>query len=135
VPDTIDKVQLRQIFEALRSFAAGAPDFKTTLQKEFFAQAEGLHPWLAEGVELKNRLPVELLHSHRDPLWPHVKRGLKNETVRKIAVFAPFYDQDLAFLKMVKALWPDAQLSVYAQPKYATLEGKARGKASRVGGR
>ena len=31
-------------------------------------------------------------------------RRLKNETVRKIAVFAPFYDQDLAFLKMVKAM-------------------------------
>jgi hypothetical protein len=115
---------LRQIFEALRTFAADAPDFKTTLQKEFFAQAEGIHPWLAEGVELKARLPVELLHSHREPLWPRVKRLLKNETVRKIAVFAPFYDQDLVFLKMVKASWADAQLSVYAQPKYATLEGK-----------
>jgi hypothetical protein len=35
---------LRQIFEALRSFAADAPDFKATLQREFFAQAQGLHP-------------------------------------------------------------------------------------------
>ena len=115
---------LRQLFMALRNFAADAPNFKTTLQKEFFAQAEGLHPWLAEGVELKNRLSVELLHSHREPLWPHVKRRLKSKTVRKIAVFAPFYDQDLSFLKILKMTWPDAQLSVYAQPKYATLEGK-----------
>ena len=115
---------LRQIFEALRSFAADAPDFKTTLQKEFFAQAEGVHPWLAEGAVLKNRLPVELWHSHREPLWPHVKRRLMSETLRKIAIFAPFYDQDLAFLKTLKTTWPDTPLSVYAQPKYATLEGK-----------
>jgi hypothetical protein len=115
---------LRQIIEALRTFAADLPDFGTILQEEFFARAQGLHPWLAEGGELKTRPPVELLHSHRAPLWPHVKRRLKNETVRKIAVFAPFYDQDLAFLKTVKASWPEAQLSIYAQPKYATLEGK-----------
>jgi hypothetical protein len=115
---------LRQIFAALRSFVANARDFKASLQKEFFAQAESLHPWLTEGADLKNQLPVELLHSHHEPLWPHVKRRLKSETVRKITVFAPFYDQDLAFLKILKTTWPDAPLSVYAQPKYATLQGK-----------
>jgi len=84
---------LRQIFAALRGFAADAPDFKTTLQKEFFAQAEGFHPWLGEGVELENRFPLELLNSQTHPLWPHVKQRLKNQTVRKIAVFAPFYER------------------------------------------
>jgi HKD family nuclease len=122
---------LRQVFEALRSFAADAPDFTTILQKEFFARAEGLHPWIAAAVELKNRLPVELLHSHRDPLWPNLKEQLKNETVRKIAVFAPFYDSDLALIRMIKTTWPEAQLSVFAQPKYATLEGKKLGEVLR----
>ena len=115
---------LRQIFQALRSFAADQPDFKATLQKEFFLQAEGLHPWLADGIALKNALPVELLHSQREPLWAKVKERLKNETIRKIAVFAPFYDRELTFLKMIKTTWPKAHLSVFAQPKYATLEGK-----------
>jgi hypothetical protein len=114
---------LHQIFQALRSFAADRPDFKT-LQQEFFMRAEGFHPWLAESAEVANALSVELLHSHRAALWTKVKERLKNEKVRKIAVLAPFYDGDLAFLKMLKAAWPEAKLSVFAQPKYATLEGK-----------
>jgi hypothetical protein len=118
---------LRQIFQAIRSFAVDAPDFKATLQKEFFARAEEQHPWLADGADLKNQLAVELLHSHQKPLWPHVKIRLKNEAIKKIAVFAPFYDRDLSFVKTIKATWPDAKLSIFAQPGYATLEGKKLG--------
>jgi HKD family nuclease len=115
---------LRQIFQAVRSFAADAPDFTTTLQKEFFARAEDQHPWLADSADLENRLPIELLHSHHEPLWPHLKKRLKNEVVRNIAVFAPFYDRDLTLLKTIKTTWPGAKLSIFAQPQYATLEGK-----------
>jgi hypothetical protein len=117
-------LMLRQIFQAIRSFAADAPDFTVTLQKEFFARAEEQNPWLADSADLKNRLPVELLHSHHEPLWPHLKRRLKNEVIRKIAVFAPFYDRDLTLLKTIKTTWPEAKLSIFAQPRYATLEGK-----------
>ena len=106
-------LMLRQIFEAIRSFAADAPDFTATLQKEFFARAEEQNPWLADSADLKNRLPVELLHSHHEPLWPHLKRRLKNEVIRKIAVFAPFYDRDLTLLKSIKTTWPEAKLSIF----------------------
>jgi HKD family nuclease len=118
---------LHQIFQAIRNFAVDAPDFKATLQKEFFARAEEQHPWLADAADLKNQLAVELLHSHHVPLWPHVKRRLKNEAVKKIAIFAPFYDRDLSFVKTAKATWPEAKLSIFAQPRYATLEGKKLG--------
>jgi hypothetical protein len=114
---------LRQMYQALLSFAADASDFKPTLQQEFFAQAEALQPWLSAGVALRNRLPVELLHSQREPLWPRVKDRLGGKAVRKIAVFAPFYDAELTLLKNIKETWPQAHLSVFAQPKYATLAG------------
>jgi HKD family nuclease len=122
---------LRQIFQAVRSFAKDAPDFKTTLQKEFFGRAEEYHPWLSDSAALKDQLPVELLNSHHEPLWPHLERRLKNKLVKKIAIFAPFYDRELTLLKKIKTKWPDARLSIYAQPKYATLEGKKLAKVLR----
>ncbi len=122
---------LRQIFQAIRNFAKDAPDFTTTLQQEFFVRAEERHPWLADSVVLKSQLGVELLHSRDEPLLPHLERRLKSKTVKKIAVFAPFYDRDLTFLKTIKTKWPDAKLLVYAQPKYATLDGKKLAKVLR----
>ena len=115
---------LRQIFQAIRNFAVDAPDFKATLQKEFFARAEEQHPWLADGADLKNQLAVELLHSHNEPLWPHVKKRLKNEAVKKIAVFAPFYDRDLSFVKTVKTTGP--KLSSRSSHSHATPRWKER---------
>jgi hypothetical protein len=116
---------LRQIYNALRTFASDAGAASETIEREFFKPIEEQHPWLHRNVvELTNQRPIELLHSHREPLWPQLKKQLGDKTVRKIAILAPFYDRDLGFLKMVKPKWPDAQLSIIAQQKYATLEGK-----------
>ena len=43
---------------------------------------------------------------------------------KKITILSPFYDRDLCLLKTIKTAWPDARLSIFAQQKYATLEGK-----------
>jgi HKD family nuclease len=123
--DRSTRAVLRQIYNALRTFASDAGAASETIEREFFKPIEEQHPWLHRNVvELTNQRPIELLHSHREPLWPQLKKQLGDKTVRKIAILAPFNDRDLGFLKMVKAKWPDAQLTIIAQQKYATLEGK-----------
>ncbi len=116
---------LRQIFQAIRAFAADAPGFETTLQKEFFLPVERQHPWLAGGVTPdEDQKAIELLHSHQGRLWPELKKRLAGKSVKKITILAPFYDRDLRLLNTIKTAWPDARLSIFAQQKYATLEGK-----------
>ena len=116
---------LRQIFQAIRAFAADAPGFKTTLQKEFLLPVERLHPWLAGGdAPAEDQKAIELLHSHSGRLWPELKKRLAGKSIKKITVLSPFYDRDLRLLKTLKTEWPDARLSIFAQQKYATLQGK-----------
>ena len=116
---------LRQIFQAIRAFAADATDFKNTLQKEFFLPVERQHPWLAGGAaQEEDRKAIELLHSHQGRLWPELKKRLAGKSIKKIMVLSPFYDRDLRLLKTLKTAWPNARLSIFAQQKYATLEGK-----------
>jgi len=124
--DPIRLSALRQIYHALKDFAADVPALKDTLQKQFFRTIEDLHPWLGQNiVELQpKRLSLEMLHSHREPLWPRILRHLEKEFVPKIAVISPYYDGDLGFLKVIKGRWPNAPLSVIAQQRYATLDGK-----------
>src|ERR1700722_834809 len=113
---------LRQIFQAIRTFAADAPDIKNMLQKEFFLPVEQQHPWLADSVTPEaDQKAIELLHSHEERLWPELKRRLAGKSVKKITILSPFYDRDLRLLKTLKTAWPNARLSVFAQQKYATL--------------
>ena len=116
---------LRQIYRAIQAFTSDAASLVETIKNEFFQPIEEQHPWLGRNVvELPQQASVELLHSHRDPLWRQIKNRLKEETVERISILAPFYDRDIEFLRLVKAEWPNAGLSIIAQQKYATLDGR-----------
>jgi hypothetical protein len=67
-----------------------------------------------------SKAAIELIHSHESPLWNELIRRLKGRTVHKITVIAPFYDQELGFLKLLHELWPAAVLTVVAQQDYAS---------------
>jgi hypothetical protein len=94
------------------------------LEKEFLAPVERRHHWLREDNGTNDREVIELLNSHNGPLWPEIEKRLVGRNVKKIAILAPFFDRDLSLLKLIKGAWPDARLSIFAQQKYATLEGK-----------
>jgi hypothetical protein len=96
---------------------------KDVIETEFFKPAEDRFPWLHPKVTIP-KAAIELIHSHESPLWNELIRRLKGRTVHKITVIAPFYDQELGFLKRLHELWPAAVLTVVAQQDYATLAGK-----------
>lgn len=114
---------IRQVYELFKSFAEDAGPFKTMLAEEFFAAAEDHAPWLAKNVVLP-RGEIELLHTQGRNLWGEVVQRLAGTVVRSIMVLSPFYDRDLGFLKDCRKQWPNAKLTVVAQPQYATLAGK-----------
>jgi HKD family nuclease len=113
---------IRQVFEMMREFAADAGPFRDLLEKEYLCPAEKCVPWLNQKVALPSG-EVELLHSYRKPLWAQIQKRLQELNVRKIALVAPFFDPDLAFLKKLRSHWPEASLVVIAQEDYATLPG------------
>ncbi|QPF83988.1 hypothetical protein IC762_30825 [Bradyrhizobium genosp. L] len=128
---------LRQIYDAMKSYAHAAPHLRAVLDEQFFQPAEDHFPWLRGDAQLPKG-DVELLHSHDGPLWNQMAIRLGAQAVKKIAVVSPFYDQDIDLLKRLRRNWPDAALTVVAQQNYATLAGKklaklfASGKKSRL---
>jgi hypothetical protein len=113
---------LKQIYEALKVFAADSGVLREVLEAEYFKTAEDRFPWLrTPATDPSTR--VELIHSHHTPIWPEVVRRLVGRKVRKVTVLAPFYDRDLGFLRLIRKQWPQASLTVVAQPDYATLAG------------
>lgn len=114
---------LRQIYEAMKVFAADAGILKDVIEAEFFKPVEDRFPWLHPKVSIP-RADIELLQSHKKPLWNEVIKRLEGLTVRKITVIAPFYDQELGFLKQLRKQWPATMLTVVAQQDYATLAGR-----------
>jgi hypothetical protein len=59
---------LRQIYEAMKSFAADTGPLKDVAEAEFFQPVEARVAWLHPKVTIpKGR--IELLHSHEEPLW------------------------------------------------------------------
>ena len=120
--DPVARSVLRQIYDAMKVFAADAGVLKDVIEDEFFKPAEDRFPWLHPKVTIP-KAAIELIHSHESPLWTELIKRLKGRTVRKITVIAPFYDQELGFLKLHKQ-WPAAVLTVVAQQDYATLAGK-----------
>ena len=122
--DNRDQISIiRQAYDALKSFAANSGPLKKVLETEFFKSAESLYPWLDAKISVP-RGDVALLHSHDAPLWKQLVARLEKENVRKITVISPFYDRDISFLKLLRKQWPDAKLTVVAQPRYATLAGE-----------
>jgi hypothetical protein len=114
------QAMLGQIFRTIGSFATEAPHLKDIVEREFFAPLRERHGWLAESEE---KGTIELLHSHETPLWPEVTARLRGKNVKRVGIVSPFYDRDLTLIKLLRTTWPEAALSIYAQPKYATLEG------------
>jgi hypothetical protein len=114
---------LRQIYEAMKVFAVDAGNLKEVIEAEFFKPIEDHFPWLHPKVAIP-RAAVELIHSHKHPIWTELVKRLEGRTVRKITVISPFYDQELGFLKQLKKRWPAAVLTIVAQQDYATLAGK-----------
>ncbi|HMK79205.1 MAG TPA: hypothetical protein VK438_06120 [Xanthobacteraceae bacterium] len=114
---------VRQIYDAMKSFAAEAGPLKEVAEAEFFKPAEARIPWLDAKVSIPKGA-IEVIHSHEAPLWDQLTSRLQGRAVRKIAVIAPFYDGELGFLKRLRQQWPDAALTVVAQPEYATLAGQ-----------
>jgi len=121
--DAVARSILRQIYDAMKAFAADAGVLKGVIEAEFFKPAEDRFPWLHPKVTIP-KTAIELIHSHESPLLDALIKRLKGRTVRKITVIAPFYDQELGFLKQLHKLWPAAVLTVVAQQDYATLAGK-----------
>lgn len=116
---------LRQIFGAFRDFSLSTGGFQTTIEKEFFRPIETLQPWMhPDAVSVGEKDRIELIHSHQKPLWPQLHAKLKDLPVKKITVVAPFFDKNVNFLKTLKSAWPSAQLSIFAQQRYATLQAK-----------
>jgi hypothetical protein len=114
---------IRQIYEAMKTYALDSPSLHKVIEEQFFQPAEERFPWLHRNTTIPSG-EIELLLSHNAPLWPEVKRRLEPRTLRKITVIAPFYDRDLGLLKQLRKQWPDAALTIVAQQKYATLAGK-----------
>lgn len=114
---------LRQIYEAMKEFAADAGALRSIIESEFFEPAEDRFPWLHPKIVIP-RGSIELFQSHTTPLWNEVVRRLENRSVSKITVLAPFYDNELGLLTQVLKQWPAAVVTVIAQPEYATLAGK-----------
>jgi len=113
---------IRQVFDAMREFAADAGPLHDTLEKEFLFPAESAVPWLSRNVAMPTG-SVELVHSHRQPLWIHLRAKLRELKTRKITIVSPFFDPDLALLSKLRSQWPGASLSIVAQEDYATLPG------------
>ena len=122
--DAVARSVLRQIYEAMRIFAADAGVLKNVIETEFFKPAEDRFPWLHPKVTIP-KASIELIHSHEGLLWNELINRLKKRTVRKITIISPFYDKELGFLKQLRKLWPAAVLTVVAQQDYATLAGRS----------
>ena len=120
--DKVPRSVLRQVYEAMKSFAADAGVLKETLESQFFKPVEDQFPWLHRGTTIA-AAEIELLHSHGSALWEQVTRRLEKVTVRTITIIAPFYDRDLGFLRQGRKQWPAAHLTIVAQQNYATLDG------------
>jgi hypothetical protein len=89
-PDSDDgalRFVLRQVYEAMKSFAADAGVLKETLESQFFKPVEDRFPWLHRGTAIP-AAEIELLHSHCSALWAQVTRRLEKETVRIITIIA-----------------------------------------------
>ncbi|CAN5508915.1 hypothetical protein BH10PSE11_BH10PSE11_13790 [soil metagenome] len=125
--DTESRSVLRQIYEAMKEFAAEAGKLKDIIEDQFFGPAEARFPWLHSKVVIPKG-SIDLIHSHAKPLWGELIKRLEEQTVRKITVLSPFYDKELGFLTQLHKQWPSAVLTVIAQPEYATLAGKRLGK-------
>jgi hypothetical protein len=120
--DQIARSVLRQIYDAMKEFAADAGGLKDVLNTQFFRPVEDHFPWLHRDVIIPKG-EVELVHSHSTPLWNEVVKRLAKRSVRKVTVLSPFYDKELGFLKQLRKQWPAAALTVVAQQNYATLAG------------
>jgi hypothetical protein len=81
---------LRQIFEAMKSFATDAGVLKAVIENEFLGPAEDRFLWLNPKVTIPKAM-IELIHSHERSLWPELIKRLAGRTVRQITVIAPFY--------------------------------------------
>jgi hypothetical protein len=121
--DAVARSVLRQIYDAMKVFAADAGALKDVIETEFLKRAEDRFPWLHPRVTIP-KTAVELIHSHESALLDGLIKRLKGRTVRKITIIAPFYDKELRLLKQLHELWPAAALTVVAQQDYATLAGK-----------
>jgi hypothetical protein len=77
-PDGTDEVSrsvLRQVYEAMKSFAADAGVLKDTLEAQFFKPVEDQFPWLHRGTTLP-AAEIEMLHSHNSALWEQITEQL-----------------------------------------------------------
>jgi HKD family nuclease len=117
------KSAIRQVFDAMREFSAGAGPLHDVLETEFLLPAESKVPWLNRKVALPKG-DVGLLHSYRESLWSQVNARLQKLKVRNITVVAPFFDQDLGLLNRLRSVWPQAIMCIIAQEDYATLAGR-----------
>ncbi len=114
---------LRQIYDTMKTFAVDAGALKQVIETEFFGPLEERFPWLSSKVVFP-RGNFELLHSHKRPIWDDLAKRLKDRSIRKITIIAPFYDKDLGLISRMHKRWPGASISVVAQPEYATLAGE-----------
>ena len=120
--DVDAKSVIRQVFDAMRDFAADAGALRDTLEGDFLVPAEGLVPWLDRKVVLPKG-NVTFVHSHRRPLWTQLRTKLQDLRVRKITIVSPFFDPKLGLVRKLRAQWPNASMAIVAQEDYATLPG------------
>jgi hypothetical protein len=125
-PHTNDAVALpvlRQVYDAIKTFAADTGSIGSIIDEKFFKPIEEGYAWLDRSVVSLNQKPqIELLHSHKEPLWSEIVKRLEDKKVRKITILSPFFDRNLDLLKKIRTQWSSADLVIVAQPKYATLD-------------
>ena len=115
---------LRQIYRAILAFTSDAASLVETIKNEFQPIEEQLLGWVEMSSNCRSRRRWSCSF-HRTRFAPD-QDPLKEETVRG-SLYWPRLRWDIEFLRLVKAQWPNAGISIIAQQKYATLDGRKLG--------
>lgn len=92
------------------------------LARGWIDELKTAYPWLQpERRPRKIDGDLRLHHSLGGTLWEAVQGRIGDERVARVTALSPFYDQELAMLKIMQRAWPDCEFRIVAQQHTSNL--------------
>ena len=64
---------------------------------------------------------LRLVHSLGGAIWPQIRERIGDGAVERVTALSPFYDRELAVVKMMRDAWPDCEIRIVAQQHTSNL--------------